>query len=251
MEPVFHWRYGQELFCSQPLDLLQIVALLCSQSSDFVEECLHHFSLSLSLGICRDTPPNPASRTELSMGLHGKLPHFHHTLSMGLHGGCQTSPLASHGTPWKRPRFHHTLCPRPVLRDGSPHQTSLIRTDTTLPFTTYRTDQNCAGLKRAEDIMRHVEMWSAVKQKGTVYASWKLCTGLISRVKHHKQRIMLAFPLFAKKMFSFCFKFFVEKERFLRFLLRLPFFSSSLFLLSSFEYSCLPPLVFVFLFALF
>ena len=36
---------GQEVFCSQPLDLLQIVALLCSQSSDFVEECLHHFPL--------------------------------------------------------------------------------------------------------------------------------------------------------------------------------------------------------------
>ena len=67
-----------------------------------------------------------------------------------------------------------------------------------------RADQNCAGLKRAENIMRHVAMWSAVKQKGTTLASWKLCTGLtksatksckfISGVKHHEQRIMLASP---------------------------------------------------------
>ena len=31
-----------------------------------------------------------------------------------------------------------------------------------------RTDQNGASLKRAENIMRHVEMWSPVKQKGNI-----------------------------------------------------------------------------------
>ena len=50
--------------------------------------------------------------------------------------------------------------------------------------------------------MRHVEVWSDVRQKGTVCASRKICTGLkgsvtksckfISRVKHHKQRTMFA-----------------------------------------------------------
>ena len=53
--------------------------------------------------------------------------------------------------------------------------------------------------------MRQVEMWSVVRQKETVRASRKMCSGLkdsvtksckfISRVKHHKQRIMLASPL--------------------------------------------------------
>ena len=47
----FHSRYGQELFCSHPLYLLQIVALHRSQSSDFVEECLHHPCLSLPIGL--------------------------------------------------------------------------------------------------------------------------------------------------------------------------------------------------------
>ena len=68
-----------------------------------------------------------------------------------------------------------------------------------------RADQNCAVLKRAENSMRHVEMWSAVREKGTVRASRKMCSGLkgsvtksckfISRVEHHEQRIMLASPL--------------------------------------------------------
>ena len=35
----------------QPLNLLQIVALLCSQSSDLIEEYLHHLCLSLPLGL--------------------------------------------------------------------------------------------------------------------------------------------------------------------------------------------------------
>ena len=47
--------------------------------------------------------------------------------------------------------------------------------------------------------MIHVEMWSVVRQKETVRASRKVCSGMkdsvtksckfISRVKHHKQRI--------------------------------------------------------------
>ena len=50
--------------------------------------------------------------------------------------------------------------------------------------------------------MRHVEMWSAVRQQGTVRASRKMCSRLKSsvtksckfnrRVKHKKQRIMSA-----------------------------------------------------------
>ena len=65
-----------------------------------------------------------------------------------------------------------------------------------------RADQYCAVLKRAENIMRHVEMWAVVRQKGTVCASRKMCSKLkgsvtksckfISRVKHHEQRIILA-----------------------------------------------------------
>ena len=53
--------------------------------------------------------------------------------------------------------------------------------------------------------MRHVEMWSTVRQKGTVCASRKMCARLkgsvtksckfISRVEHHKQRVMLASAL--------------------------------------------------------
>ena len=41
-----------------------------------------------------------------------------------------------------------------------------------------RADQNCVVLKRAENIMMHVEMWSAVREKGTVRASRKMCSGL-------------------------------------------------------------------------
>ena len=67
-----------------------------------------------------------------------------------------------------------------------------------------RTDQNCAVLKRAENIMRHVEMWSVVRQKETVRASRKMCSGLkdsvtksckfISREKHNKQRKNVGIP---------------------------------------------------------
>ena len=41
-------RCGQELFCPQSLYLLQIVVLFRSQSSDLLDECLHHICLSLS-----------------------------------------------------------------------------------------------------------------------------------------------------------------------------------------------------------
>ena len=107
-------------------------------------ETLH---TTASVTSCRDTegrciplhplPDQPRIQTELSMGLHGS---------------CQVSTFDIHGTPWKLPRFHtrspwdsmeaarlpHALCPTPVLRDGTPHQRRLIRTDTTLPFTTYQ-----------------------------------------------------------------------------------------------------------------
>ena len=68
-----------------------------------------------------------------------------------------------------------------------------------------RADSNCAVLKRAENVMTHVKMWSAVRQTGTVRASRKMCSRLkgsvtksckfISSVKHHKQRTMLASAL--------------------------------------------------------
>ena len=55
---------------------------------------------------------------------------------------------------------------------------------------------------RAENIVRHVEVWSVVRQKETVRASRRMCSGLkdsvtksckfISRIKHHKQRMILA-----------------------------------------------------------
>ena len=64
-------------------------------------------------------------------------------LSMGLHGGCQTSPLAIHGTPWKLPRFHTSPRVRP-----DPIVTSTER----FPYNTCpKADQNCADLMRAEE----------------------------------------------------------------------------------------------------
>ena len=78
-----------------------------------------------------------------------------------------------------------------------------------------RADQNCAVLKRAENITRRVEMWSVVRQQGTVRASRKMCSGLkgsvtksskfISRVKHQKQRFMLAFLFLFVCLFFFAF----------------------------------------------
>ena len=41
-----------------------------------------------------------------------------------------------------------------------------------------RADQNCADLKRTENVVRHVEMWSVVRQKGIVRASRKMCSSL-------------------------------------------------------------------------
>ena len=77
-------------------------------------------------------------------------------LSMGLHGAA---------------RLPHALCP---------HQFSVtvLHTNVAVKNRYYtsihhvsRTDQNCAVLKRAENIMRHVEMWSVVRQKETVRGS--------------------------------------------------------------------------------
>ena len=59
-----------------------------------------------SVASCRVTPPIPHPELSCpwdSMEAATFPPH----LSMGLHGGCQTSPLAIHGTPWKLLRFHH------------------------------------------------------------------------------------------------------------------------------------------------
>ena len=88
------------------------------------------------------------------------------------------------------------LCSVPLVADKNRYCTSIHHVS--------RADQNCAVLKRAENIMRHAEMRSVVRQKGTVRASLKMCSRLkgsvtksckfISRVKHHEQRIMLASP---------------------------------------------------------
>ena len=45
-----------------------------------------------------------------------------------------------------------------VVADKNRHYTSIHHVS--------RADQNCAVFKRAENIMRHVEMWSAVRQVG-------------------------------------------------------------------------------------
>ena len=84
-----------------------------------------------------------------------------------------------------------------VVAEKNRHNTSIHHVS--------RADQNCAVLKRAENIMRHVEMWLAVGQKETVRVSRKMCSRtkdsvtksckFISRVEHHKQRIMFASPL--------------------------------------------------------
>ena len=68
---------------------------------------------------------------------HSTKPRIQTELSMGLHGSCHVATRALHGTPWRLPGFHtrsvHTRSP---WRYSTP--TSLIRTSTTLPFTTYQ-----------------------------------------------------------------------------------------------------------------
>ena len=110
---------------------------------------------------------------------------------MGLHGCWLCSVPLLHGAPWMLAVLRSTDT---NVADKNRHYNSIHHVS--------RADQNCAVLKRAENIMRHVEMWSVVRQKGTVRASRKMCSGLkdsvtksckfISGVKHHKQRIMLA-----------------------------------------------------------
>ena len=114
--------------------------------------------------------------------------------SMGLHGCWLYSVPLLHGTPWMLAVLRSTDT---NVADRNRYYTSTHHVSTT--------DQNCADLKRAENVVRHVEMWSVVRQKGTVRASRKMGSGLkgsvtksckfTSRVKHHKQRKMLASPL--------------------------------------------------------
>ena len=128
---------------------------------------------------------------------------FPHALSLGLCGSCQVSTRAHHRTPWKLPCFHTTSpwdSMDAVLRFTHTNVADKNRYYTSIHHVS-RTDQNCAVLKRAEHIMRHVEMWSVVRQKQTVRGSRKMCSRLkdsftksckfISRVKHHKQRSLL------------------------------------------------------------
>ena len=134
-------------------------------------------------------------------GLHPKTPwdsvdaaRSPHALSMGLHGCWLCSVPLLHGTPWMLA----------VLRSTDTNVADKNRFYTSTHHVS-RADQNCADLKRAENVVRHVELWSVVRQKGTVRASRKMGSGLkgsvtksckfTSRVKHHKQRKMLASPL--------------------------------------------------------
>ena len=123
--------------------------------------------------------------------------------------GTGTPHQQLHGTPWMLTGLHTTLSM--VLHENR-YYTSIHHVS--------RTDQNCAVLKRAENIMRHVEMWSVVSQKETVRASRKMCSGLrdsdkivqvkfISWVKHHKQCAMILALLLFLFRFRFPFFFFV------------------------------------------
>ena len=133
---------------------------------DSMERCMPPHPFQMSRHACQTSP-----------AVHGtpwKLPRCHHTLSKGLHGGCQTSPLAIHGTPWKLPRFHHTLsmglhgcCQTfPLAIHGTPWKlprfhasrgTPRVRPDPVVTSTEHfpynkcpKADQNCAGLMQAE-----------------------------------------------------------------------------------------------------
>ena len=142
------------------------------------------------------------------MGLHGSC----HVSTTPLHGTPwrlpDTSPLALHGTSWKMPDIPttHWKLPRFHTSRGTPR----VRPDPVVTSTEHfpynkcpKADQNCAGLMQAErETCDTSRCGQAVKQKGTVCASRKMCSGLkesvtksckfISRVKHHKQRVLLA-----------------------------------------------------------
>ena len=109
---------------------------------------------------------------------------------------------ALHGTPWMLTGSTDSVVAYKNIFYTSIHHVS-------------RADQNCAVLKHAESIVKHVETWPAVRQKGTVRASRKMCSGLkgsvtkpckfISRVKHQKYCIMLDFFTFLHVFRVFCF----------------------------------------------
>ena len=90
-----------------------------------------------SVASCRDTPPTPHPELSCpwdSMEAATFPPH-------ALHGTAWRLPDISTRYPWdsmEAATFPPHALSTPVLRDGSPHQTSLIRTDTTLPFSTYQ-----------------------------------------------------------------------------------------------------------------
>ena len=83
-------------------------------------------------------------------------------------------PVSKLSCPWESmeaAKLLHALCPHQF----SVHVLHTNVADKNRYYTSIhpriRTDQNCAVLKRAENIMRHVEMWSVVRQKETVRAS--------------------------------------------------------------------------------
>ena len=155
-----------------------------------------------SVANCRDTerrciPLHPLPTVVTSTSPVSKLRYpcdsmkaarFPHALSMGLHGGCQVSTRA---LPYQFsvPVLHTNVA------DKNRFYTSIHHVSEQTP--------NSAVLKRAENITRHFEMWSVVRQKKTVRASRKMCSGLKNSVTkivqvHQwckntiKQRIMLA-----------------------------------------------------------
>ena len=141
-----------------------------------------------------------------------ELRHFHSVRCSNFHQPSVTFAEYKFSTDPRICRFPHSFTSVQMPTHSSwmlTSSTDSVVADKNRDYTSIhhvsRADQNCAVLKRAENIMRHVEMWSAVRQKGTVRASRKTCSGLkgpvtksykfISRVKHHKQRKMFASPL--------------------------------------------------------
>ena len=104
-------------------------------------------------------------------------------LSMALHQSCLVStPLHRTRSPYRysTPRLHGTPWMLTGLRSTDTNVADKNRYYTSIHHVS-RADQNFAVLKRAENIMRHVEMWSVVRRKGTVRASRKMCTRVQSQ----------------------------------------------------------------------
>ena len=140
-----------------------------------------------SVASCRDTvrrciPLHPLPAVVTSTSPVSKLRHPWDSME------AARFPHALSWDSMEAARFPHALCrtssPYPYSTHSFttyPEQTKPYQFSVPVPHTNVadknryytfihhvsRTDQNCAVLKRAENIMRHVEMWSGVRQKET------------------------------------------------------------------------------------